>query len=77
MKASKFKALIFLTGVLTYAWIMMLLSLMLVEIGIMRYVSNSTLRTILGIGTYVVFLGIWYFSVKRLINRELQELQKG
>jgi len=74
MKRSKTYALVFLIMTLTYAWLMMVLSLMLVELVIMNYIGNSALRSILGIGVYVALLAIWYFSIKCLIERKIRLL---
>ena len=74
MKRSRVYSLIFLIAVLTYAWVMMIFSLILVETVIMKWIGNSTMRTVLGIGVYVMFLAIWYFSVKRSIERKIRQI---
>ena len=67
------RAIAVLALLLTYAWLLALLSLAFVELVVMRCVAYSPLRTAIGLGVYAASVALWYETAKLLLERELRK----
>lgn len=68
MKKTLRNAIITLGGIIVLLWLILLAIMVFVEEVIMNTIRNSTLRTIIGLSLYFLWVAIIYFLFKTIVK---------